>query len=147
MTEQPGRIWFDKFMAAFAKADLDAIWELQTKASHALILERMAATVERTRTDPDFREALNRQMGIDIHDADPKLAWQAYTQASALAMARGAMTWRYVGEEANDGRIVVRMIAEGPAVPAAMSGELVQVLVEEDGELRLDKPASAEHGA
>jgi len=149
MTVPPGRAWFDRFQDAFCRADLDAIWAMQTSASHALTLARLAETIAQARRDPNVEKALRDRMGPDVRDLTPKEVWTAYTQASCEHAAKGHMVWEYVGEESDGDRVVVRLKPGGNRpLPAGMDGELVQVLVQEkDGEWRLDKPLSEELAA
>lgn len=142
MEEQPGRDWFDRFEQAFLDADLDEIWSLQTAASHTLTLERLAEKIEQANADADVRRSLRQGMGLDIAGMTPRAAWEALTRASCEHMAAGHMVWRFLGEEPGDDRIVVRLAPGGTRLPPGMDGELVQVLVREDGGWKLDKPAS-----
>jgi len=145
MPEAPGRAWFDRFQQAFLDHDLETIWALQTRASHALMLLRMQQALDRAGTDAEYRRLLKERMGSDITGLDPKAAWEAYTLASCAHIAAGHMRWEYVGEESDAERVLLRLEPVGGSrpLPAGM-GQLVQVLLEEDGELRLDKPATEE---
>ncbi len=141
----PGRAWFDRFHAAFVASDLDAIWALQTRASHELTLASIRDMTESARRDPNVGKALEDRMGCAIGNLEPKQVWEAFTRASCAHTAAGHMVWEFVREEARDDRIVVRLTPGGTRpLPAGMGGELVQVLLREDGEWRLDKPASEE---
>jgi len=140
--DAPGRLWFDRFYQAFLAADLDAIWTLQTAASRALVLERMAEAVARAGSDAEYRRHLRERMGTDIAGMEPKAAWEAFTGASCRHMASGDIRWTYAGEESDGDRRVVRIAAGGRALPAGFDGEMEQVLVLEEGQWRLDKHAT-----
>lgn len=146
MEEQPGRDWFDRFQQAFLDADLETIWNLQTEASHALMLERLAGTIAQAQADPGVRRSLRQRMGVDVHAMTPREAWNSYTRASCEHMAAGHMVWRFLGEERDGEQVVVRLAPGGTRpLPPGMDGELVQVLVREEGGWKLDKPASEAH--
>ena len=142
--DAPGRLWFDRFHQAFLDGDLGVIWELQTAASRALTLERMAEALSRVAADRDYRRLLKDRMGTDIHGMEPKAAWEAFTGASCRHMAAGDVRWTFAGEEREGDRVVVRIAAGGRALPAGFDGSMEQVLVLEGGEWRLDKQATEE---
>ena len=142
-TETPGRAWFDRWQAAFLAADLDTIWALQTQASHDMTLASLKETLQAARRDPKIAKALQDRMGADVGGLEPKQVWEAFTKASCEHTAAGHMVWEFVSEERDGEHVVVRLAPGGSRpMPAGMGGELEQVLVEEDGEWRLDKPAS-----
>jgi len=126
MDSQPGLTWFNRFLQAFLDENLAAIWSLQTRASRELTLERLS--------DPEAVRTLAETMGVPVEGRPPREVWETMTRASCREMAAGRNVWEYAGEARDGDVLVVRM-----ALPL---GETEQVLVEEDGDWKLDKVAT-----